>query len=438
MVFNVDVAAEFSARIVAGLVAGALIGIERERAKSAETGYAKELPGIRSFSLLGLYGALSSYIWIAEPMYGVYLSLLFIAGFIALLTVYMVYRTFLLRKGGITTYTVMAITYALGYLAGLGLFFESMATAIAAALLLAAKMPLGKLIEEVSYSELLSAFELGLIVFILGPMVYSSGLSIGKLSLWGFYVFFTLILIISFGSYIAVRIKGSEGIHYVALLGGFVNSEATLVNASQLCLELGERSRRNCIVSVTILDNTAMYLRNIILALAAAYTFLGKSTLLYITPYIALGLGIPSLAGLLLFAYLSHRTRTPVVKHKITLENPLNFSVAFRGALIYVVLMLIAIALEDLAGAASLIPFSMLGGLANAGATILSLFSVVSNEKLLASGVLIAAAFAALNKPIYARGAGLRGRVMKDVVVWCVGMALIPVILASFMIVRLI
>ena len=435
MVFNVDVAAEFSVRMVAGLIAGAMIGIERERAKIAEAGYTRELPGIRSFSLIGLYGALSSYLSIAEPTYGVYLSLLFIAGFIALLSVYMVYRTFVLRLGGITTYTVMAITYALGYLAGLGFLFEATATSIVAALLLAAKMPLGKLVEELSYHELLSAFELGLIVFILGPIIYSADLSLGKLSLWGLYVFFTLILIISFGSYIAVRVKGSEGIHYVALLGGFINSEATVVNASQLCQELSGKNRRGCMVFSTILANTAMYLRNIILALAAAYTFLGRDALEYITPYIALGLGLPSLAGLLLFIYLSHKTKAPLTKREITLENPLNFAAAFRGALIYAVLILVAISLEELLGAESLVPFSMIGGLANAGATILSLFSVSSDKALLSSGVLIAAAFAALNKPIYIRGAGFRWKTVSEILAWCAGMAAVPLALAFLMLI---
>ncbi len=431
-VFEYAEAADFVLRILIGMVAGALIGIERERAKVSEAG-AKELPGIRSFSLLGLFGSLSAYLSSVEGASPLF-SLVFIVVFIALLVSYIVYRTIILKVGGITTYIVMTISFILGYVAGLGKLLEAVAVSILTALLLAAKFPLEHLIGGISYNELLSALELGLIFFILGPLVYASNVSVGGISLWGLYVFFTIVLTISFGSYVAVKIKGAEGLRYVALLGGLVNSEATLINLAEIYSSKGEAklSKRNITVA-TILVNTAMVLRNLVLATVAAYVFLGEDTVSRVLVYVAPGLLIPGLAGFLLFTV--YRETGPA-RTEARITSPLNFDAALRAVLAYLSLILLAWALESVMGSTSIIPVSLIGGFVNAGATILSLFTVASGSELhtLSAGVLIATMAAVLNKPLYLKSVGIEQKMVVEVAKWCVYVAIPPLVVALLLI----
>jgi uncharacterized membrane protein (DUF4010 family) len=143
-------------KIAIALAVGMLVGFERESANKDA--------GVRTFSLTALLGALGVLI---SPAYG----LAGMAGVIVLIALLNVRSVMTTQSLEITTSTALLVTYALGALIGLGHTFTPVAAAILMTLLLALKVELHKFAGSVSMQELRGAVLLGLIGFVIYPIL---------------------------------------------------------------------------------------------------------------------------------------------------------------------------------------------------------------------------------------------------------------------------
>lgn len=385
------------------LTQGALLGLEREKAKietTHEEGLKGDFPGLRTFGLIALAGSLSSMIakgyFTLNPLAEMALfsgSLLFT---VMLVLMFMYFRMF--REGfiGITTYFVMMITFLLGVLTGAGYIIESLSVTFLTAGLLALKRFVNRLMEQLSYDEFVAGLELGIIMFILGPIALYSDYQFYGISLKGAYIFFVLILAISYNSYLIYKVKGIESIKIISFLGGLVNSEATLVNIARIIKDAALLGLH------TVYINLGMIVRSLILTVLGSIPFLQggeySGFLKILIPGYVLALVITFLA----FPLLSKRAHINNVR-EVSLKSPLEFSSAIRGALIYVILFVINKTLGSILGQESLLPISFIGGMASAGATIFSLLSLSGQvtHDIIAVGSLLAVAGGLMNKPLY-------------------------------------
>jgi len=409
-------------RAIVALLAGMLIGLEREKARAMaekrrrgrvsgfEDIVAKEIPGLRTFSLISLYAALSGYAY-SSGLVGTTVLLVLVSGFLLVLVVYTIYRLMVGRIGGVTTVVVMLVDFIIGFLAGLGEVLVATSVAILTTFVLAVKLPAEKLVGRIRYEELLWFLELAVILAVIGPFFLMSNYRVLGISVRGIYLFFALVLTSSYLGYIAVRVKGAEGIAYFAFLGGFANSEATTMAGLRL---LGRSEAERLAPYIALTANGSMLLRNLAITLVAFYLLVGE---IPFPQSLALVVGV---AGAVLPSYLSwkrlkgHASRIELPE----IENPLSFSIAFKSTLVYVALALVA-SLVSLAGSLGLAVFSLLGGFVNASATILSLFSVGEGAVLL-TFALLALAAASMNKTIYVYIATLSRRAAAKTLAACI------------------
>ncbi len=420
--------------LILAMTQGALLGLEREKAKietSPEETIKGEFPGLRTFGLMSLLGSIVGYLYAGYYYFPEFLSkiiLFFSTVFIVVIvTFFMYYRMF--REGfiGITSYIVMFIAFSVGVLTGMGYIIFALAVTFLTAGLLAMKRFVLKMMEQLSYEEFIAGLELGIIVFILGPLAFSTNYQFFGISFKGAYIFFVLILAISYNSYLIYKIKGAKSIEIISLLGGLVNSEATLLNISRIIREgsiLG-----NFITWI----NTGLIIRSFLLTVLGAYPFLSYEQYLAFL-WIVVPAYIAVFLTLALMFRLSKSIREEELKEAVSLKSPLEFSTAIRGALIYVLLILLSKIISKALGNYALLGLSFAGGLASAGATIFSLLSLSStiDPQIIGLGSILAVIGGLVNKPFYARAVSDREGV-KYVSMYTLPLAIVFIVFSVLM-----
>jgi len=377
-------------KLAVGFLAGALIGLERERAKQ------ESAPGVRSVGFTSLLGTLTAALPLHLPAGG---ALLFVAPVslaltaVSIIVIYAFERARVERGAGITTQLSLALAYASGLLIGAGLVVEGIALCFLTSLALAIKLNVRRLVEAVTYRELLPMLELGVIVFLVGPLLpfdatdpFINAVTVGSL-----YTFFVTILVLSFAGYAALKLKGSKGIGYAAFFGGLANSEAAV---SALC------GVADPTVVVT-LANAAMLVRNLLIVAALAP---------HSNPA-ALGPALLALGASVALAYVAYR----VVAGREQTEGgwvagvnmqPISFSLAVKStALFGLTLFFSALAAVSL-GNAGVLAASLLGGLVSSSTVIFSVLNLASGGyvtwSVAATAILLSTAAAVANKILYA------------------------------------
>ncbi len=398
-------------RLLVALLTGMLIGIERERARLAlleararkrqakpqpgmEELVVKEFPGLRTFSLIALYASLAGALYSMGVVGGEGLAALIVL-FLVVVGVFTWFRLLVARAAGITTVIVMLVDFMLGLIAGLGYLVISVSMGVLTTFILAIKIPVEKFVGRITYNELLWGLELGVVLAVIGPFFLTSTASYYGVSLRGLYLFFALVLASSYLGYIAVRLRGAEGLAYLAFLGGFAHSEATLVST----LALSPREERPRIGGhAAILSNTSMVIRDLLIALAAlaasGYTGDVRPIALFASTLLLALLPAP-------FSWIAatrYRGTIPVE----TVGNPLKLSAALKSTFFYLLVAFTANILSSLHGGLGLYLVSVIGGFVSSSATILALFTAGIDPVSAATLSVYAIIAALLNKPVYA------------------------------------
>jgi uncharacterized membrane protein (DUF4010 family) len=396
--------ARFIVVLIISFVQGALIGFEREKAKvdaAHDEHYKGDFPGLRTFSLIAITGGLSGVLLkgdILVPAQVASLFFLFSAIFIIILALFFaLYRFFKVGFVGMTTYIVMPLTFMIGLLTGLGYVLESLSLTFIASLILSMKRISLKLTEKLSYEEYAAGLELGLVVFVIGPIIYALNPSVAGVSLWSAYLFFIIVLVVSYTSYLSYKVLGKKSLKVISVLGGLVNSEATFTAVSKFVSSTREAATYLLYVLY------GLSIRGLVVIGLGSLTFLGATGAtefikIFIPGYLLLMLTITSLQRI-------YKVEEKESGGEMVIKSPLEFKSALRAAVIYVVIFVLTKLTMLINMPVLLNVVSFIGGLASAIATAFSLLSnypaVTSHQ--IAIGSLVATLGALINKIFYAK-----------------------------------
>ena len=232
---------------------GLLIGVERERAKGS--GPDRATGGIRTFTLLGLLGALGYFIGDV----GVLVAGLFVA--LAVVASYLCTRT---SDPGLTTEVAMLVTFALGVLA-MRVAPVAAGMGVLVALVLAAKSQMHRFTRQLlTAQEMHDLLLLAAAAFVVLPLLPDRSIdpwdAINPHRLWLLVV---AVMAVSSAAYVALRAFGSRlGLALAGLAGGFVSSTATIA-------AMGDGARANpqsnaAFVSAGLLSNVATIIQMVV------------------------------------------------------------------------------------------------------------------------------------------------------------------------------
>src|SRR5215468_2402017 len=211
------------------LLIGALVGIEREKRKSAEA--EPGIGGLRTFILLALLGAIAG--WLSEALH---MPALFVAVVIvvsaAVLAGYVLAARAQPESLGITTESAAITVCLLGAMTTLGYRELAVALGIVTAAVLAYKQPLHGLVEKLNWDDIYAGLRLLIATFIVLPLLPDRAVDPwGALNPYSLWLLVLLISSLSLIGYVGSRWLGADrGIVLTGLTGGLVSSTAVTLS----------------------------------------------------------------------------------------------------------------------------------------------------------------------------------------------------------------
>jgi uncharacterized membrane protein (DUF4010 family) len=356
---------------------GMLAGMERE--------WSNKDVGVRTFAIVSLLGMLASLI-------GPNVAIAALVG-VFLLVASMNTRSILSdRSLEITTSAALILNYLLGVLVGLGHIFTPVAGAIVMTMLLAWKTELSRFAGGLQPSEIRSAVLLGLIGFVIYPVLPDRYVDPWQLfnprDAW---ISVIAIAGIGFINYVFLRIYSTRGLYLGALFGGLVNSSATIAELGTRLQETGMVNRATTLCLVTTI---AMFARNLILATI----FSPRSLSATLVPLLAMTL----VAGFWIWRDRRIEERVP---GSLTLTSPISVTKVIWFGVIFVVIQIAGTLLTKYFGSYGMFATGIFGGLVSSASTTAAAATMAMHGKITpalagSAVVLTSLASAAVNLPI--------------------------------------
>ena len=324
--------------------------------------------GIRSFSMVAMLGMLSSVIsanFVIASLAGVLLLVLLNNG-----------RNILVdRTLEITTSVALIVTYVLGVLVGLGHIFLPVAGSIAIMMLLAWKAELNKFAGGLKPAEVRSAVLLGLIGFVIYPIMPDR-----YVDPWELFnpadAWISVIAIsgIGFLNYFLLRVFSTNGLYLGAIFGGLVNSTATLAETSQRVQKAGLTSR---ISTLCLLTTIAMFARNLILLLIFSPLSITSSFL----PILAMAV----VSGLWIWKDYAAERSDPNKVPALQLTSPISLKNVLTFGFIFVIIAIGGTLLTKLFGNYGIMATGFFGGFVSSASTTAAAATMASHERISAA-----------------------------------------------------
>jgi uncharacterized membrane protein (DUF4010 family) len=360
-------------RFGVALLIGALVGLEREFAqqKTGEPDFA----GIRTFSLIGLLGAVTALL--ATEFESLAIALVALGGLI-LLTVasYLgdVIRT--MEEEGITTEVSVMLAYLLGAMVVWDKADVAIALAVVTALLLSLKGSLHEAIRRMNAEDLRVTLQFGLVAAVVLPLLPNRAIDpLGVLNPFQVWKLVVFISGIGFAGYVLMKVLGAEhGITLTGLLGGLVSSTATTLSFSTRSKETPALSSH--FAQAIVITSSVMFPR-VAIEVLAVYPPL----LRYVVVPLAAMLG----AGVVIVVLMwrQHKRQESVDDEKaVELANPLKLTTAIMFGLVFAVVLIVVDIAQAFFGAAGVYVASVITGLTDVDAITLSVSELAGSGQL--------------------------------------------------------
>lgn len=347
-----------AAKVAASACIGMLIGLERA--------WAHKEAGVRSFAIATLLGTLS---WLVAPtlayvQVGIVLVVLFLVN---------VYAMRNEQSPEITTSLALAAANVMGIVIGMGNFFLAFASALMVTALLAWKTELITFSSKLTVAEIRSTILFGFITVVVYPLLPDRFIDpwhvLNPRSVW-----LTIVIVsgLSFVNYVLLRQFSTRGIRYSAILGGLVNSAATVALLGQ---EVRDDATAVAAAPTNIvLSDLAMILRNC--ALVVFFSFpqgiqASISTVIVLVPML-LAAGMVAL-----FAILGSRMAKQEAPQQLEqealqkrqLKSPLELRSVLGFGMLFLWLTVISGVVNRLFGTIGFLVIVVVGALASAASS---------------------------------------------------------------------
>jgi uncharacterized membrane protein (DUF4010 family) len=345
--------AELFQRLGLALGIGLLIGLERGwRVRDAESG--SRTAGIRTFTLIGALGG----IWGAmTPLLGPIPLAAAAFGF-AVAFAFFEWRE-MQAKGGFSITSTIAgyIAFALGAYAVLGDQIVAAALGVTVVTLLAARAPLHRFVETLSWPELRSAILLLGMTFVVLPFLPNRTIdpwdAFNPYELWLITV---VLAAISFTGYVAVRLLGERwGLLVSTVAGSFVSSTTVTVTNARLAAQSPHKKLPFLALTICIAWITS------ILRMSTLAIGINRALLPVLVPSVVGATAVLGLAAM----YFYSQSKPDHDRAHPSFHNPLDIKfVLSLGALIAVIAVAAKVA-SDALGQAGLLAVAGLSGFAD-------------------------------------------------------------------------
>lgn len=361
-------------RLAAAIGIGLIIGLQREHTYSDQSD--RHPAGVRSFTLVGLAGAMTALLsgemgGVAPFVTGfVIIGMLLVASHISFAIAHKPQEGRpVVGSDGVTTSVAVLVVYLLGALSMYGRLLESCVVVVVMLWVLSAKEQLHAFAQKLSKEDILAAVKFAVISLLILPFLPNQaygppGLEVlNPHTIWLFVVFISGI---GFVGYVLIKLVGpGKGIWLTGLLGGLASSTA-------LTLNLAGRSRENegyapDFTLGIVLSWAVMYVRLYLICV-----FLSAS----LARPLALPLLLPAVPALGYAAYLKFKASRDHRESAAGFSNPFKLLPAIKFGVVFTCVMFVANAARVYLGAGALLACSFIGGAAEMDAVAFSVIDM--------------------------------------------------------------
>ncbi len=361
---------DIAVKAAIALAIGLLVGFERE--------WANKDIGVRTFALTSLLGLLAS---LAGQSFSI------LAGMaVLILIIFMnLHSVQIMRKLEATTSVALIIIFVLGILVGDGHLFTPVAGAIVVTMLLSLKPQFRAFAGGLRQEEVRSAILLGLLGFVIWPLLPDRFIDRWRLieprEAW---VIVIVVASLGFINYVLLRVYGSKGLYPTAILGGLVNSTATV---AEMVSTMSVAGLTGVTVSVVLLTSVAMFARNLLILAI----FSPRAIRTAVLPILAMSL----IAAF--WVYREHKRSTGAqIDNKLALASPVSLKKVLTFAALFLAIQILGTLGQRLFGSSGFQVISVLGGLVSSASTTAAAANLVIHGKVLAGEAGIATVLASI------------------------------------------
>lgn len=352
-VTSVDVA-----RLVVGALGGAAVGLERQWSGHA-SGDKARFAGIRTFTMLGLLGAVAG--WLTMQGF-VATAVVVLAGAAALVVVG--YAAASRHDVDGTTEVAGIVVLATGMLAGLGQLALSSGIVAVTTLLLIEKSRLHGWVAQIDDTSLRAALGFAVMATVILPLLPAGPLDpygwVRPRALWALVLFFSGL---SFIGYLARTIVGQHhGYALAGLLGGFVSSTNVSLTFSRLSRSQPDAAEG--LANGVVAASAFVFLR-VIAAVSVLNVGLVGAVAWLLVPPLAVGVAV-SLWGVL------RQSAAPPATEDVV-QNPLQVGAALQMAVLFQIVLIAFPIVQQYLGGQGVVASAVVLGLTDVDALTVSL-----------------------------------------------------------------
>ncbi len=366
---------------------GALVGIEREKRK-AEEDDAGVVAGLRTFTLLALFGAAAGWLTRSTGSPWILAAGIIIAGAIVA-TGYFVTARSHPESTGLTTEIAAVVVFMLGAMVMLGYPELAIGLGVVTAAVLAYKQPLHGFVGKLGWDDVYAGLRLLIATFIALPLLPDRPIDPwGALNPYDLWLLVILISGLSLIGYVLTRLLGpARGTALTGLTGGLVSSTAVALSFSKE----GRDHPQNMapLTCGILLAWFVMFVRVIVLVAAVNRALLPQ----LLIPFVAMAV-IVGIIAMSLY-YRGGGIDGAAVKGDVSFQNPFSLTAAAKFAAFFAVVLVAVKIAEENFSPSSLYALAAISGLADVDAITLSMSEFAqSGEARIAMIAIVIAALA--------------------------------------------
>jgi uncharacterized membrane protein (DUF4010 family) len=418
---------------IIAILLGALMGLERAFASRVDDSDVDILGGVRTFSLISLFGCIAAFL---DKNYK---SGILIVSFIGVLTLAGISYFISFGKHnerGITTEISLFICFTVGVMVQFSDYITATFITIFVTLILYLKESMHKLVKRVESEDIRAVLKFAIITFVILPIFdpeyayylrdiggfgWLSGspelMNVEVINPHTVWLMVVLISAIGFSGYVAIKILGSrKGIGLTGFLGGLVSSTATTMTFSKRSRE--EKSLSLPFSLGILLACTTMFPRILVEVL-----IINSDLLLSLS----VTMGFMAASGLAVCFFIWKKTEG-ATSDEVPLKNPFSIMPAVKFGLLYAIIVFVARAMEVIAGDKGIYIVSILSGLTDVDAITLTMSQISRQDSSKLTQATVAITLAAFSNTILKAGMAyvLGSRELKRIIL--VGFAIILIV----------
>jgi len=372
------------------ILLGALIGIEREKRKVEEEN-AGGIAGLRTFTLLALFGAAAAWISHQTSSPWIVAAGLVVVG-VFVVAGYVVAARTDPESTGLTTEIAAVVVYLLGAMVMLGFSVLAVGLGVFTAAVLAYKRPLHSFVDRLGWDDVYAGLRLLIATFIALPLLPNEPIDPwGALNPYTLWLLVILISSLSLVGYVLTRLLGpARGTALTGLAGGLVSSTAVTLSFAR---EAGDKPKRSAALACGVLLAWAVMFARVIVLVAVVNRTLLPYVLL---PFLVMALVVAGFAAF--FYYRGGGSDGTAGKKGVNVENPFSLTAAAKFAALFAVVLLAVKIVQAHFPPSGLYAVAGLSGLVDVDAITLSMAELAKSGE--ARVAVIAIVIAALSNTI--------------------------------------